>query len=169
VSTTDQAVEVDSDKLGLYQALAGAGGLSPAELAARTGTAERYIREWLNAQAVGGHVRYDPDSGSYTLPPEQTVALTNPDSPAYLPGFFQIALGSVIDSPKIVERARSGDGFGWHEHVHDVDEGCERFFRPGDNASLVSTGSRRSTASWTSSGAAHASRTSAAATGRQRS
>jgi 2-polyprenyl-3-methyl-5-hydroxy-6-metoxy-1,4-benzoquinol methylase len=137
-ATLNAALVVMGDKLGLYRALAGAGGLSPAELAARTGTSERYVREWLNAQAAGGYVNYAPDSGQYTLPPEQTVALTDPDSPAYLPGFFQIALGSVIDSPKIVERARSGDGFGWHEHVHDVHEGCERFFRPGYNASLVS-------------------------------
>jgi 2-polyprenyl-3-methyl-5-hydroxy-6-metoxy-1,4-benzoquinol methylase len=137
-ATLNAALVVMGDKLGLYRALAGAGGLSPAELAARTGTSERYVREWINAQAAGGYVDYDPDSGHYTLPPEQTVALTDPDSPAYLPGFFQIALGSVIDSPKIVESARSGDGFGWHEHVHDVHEGCERFFRPGYNASLVS-------------------------------
>ena len=64
------------------------------------------------------------------------VALTDPDSPAYLPGFFQIALGAVMDSPKIEAATRSGDGFGWHEHVHDVHEGCERFFRPGYNAHL---------------------------------
>ena len=95
------------------------------------------MREWLNAQAAGGFVDYDPDSGRYALPPEQAVALTDPDSPAYLPGFFQIALGSVLDSPRIAEAARSGDGFGWHEHVHDVHEGCERFFRPGYNANLV--------------------------------
>ena len=75
--------------------------------------------------------------GRYALPPEQTVALTDSESPAYLPGFFQIALGSVIDSPSIVEKARSGEGFGWHEHVHDVHEGCERFFRPGYNAHLI--------------------------------
>jgi len=136
-ATLNAALVVMGDKLGLYRALAGNGGLSPAELAERTGNAERYVREWLNAQAAGGYVDYDPDSGRYTLPPEQTVALTDPDSPAYLPGFFQIALGSVIDSPKIVEKARSGAGFGWHEHVHDVHEGCERFFRPGYNAHLV--------------------------------
>jgi 2-polyprenyl-3-methyl-5-hydroxy-6-metoxy-1,4-benzoquinol methylase len=137
-ATLNAALVVMGDKLGLYRALAGNGGLSPAELAERTGNAERYVREWLNAQAAGGYVDYDPDSGRYTLPPEQTVALTDPDSPAYLPGFFQIALGSVIDSPRIVEKARSGDGFGWHEHVHDVHEGCERFFRPGYNAHLIS-------------------------------
>jgi 2-polyprenyl-3-methyl-5-hydroxy-6-metoxy-1,4-benzoquinol methylase len=136
-ATLNAALVVMGDKLGLYQALAGTGGLTSAELAERTGTAERYVREWLNAQAAGGYVTYDPGSGRYTLPPEQTVALTVPDSPAYLPGFFQIALGSVIDSPKIAEKARGGGGFGWHEHVHDVHEGCERFFRPGYNAHLV--------------------------------
>ena len=137
-ATLNAALVVMGDKLGLYRALAGAGPLAPAELAQRTGTAERYVREWLNAQAAGGYVEYDPDSGRYTLPPEQTVALTDPDSPVYLPGFFQITLGSVLDSPKIVEAARSGTGFGWHGHVHDVHEGCERFFRPGYNANLIS-------------------------------
>jgi 2-polyprenyl-3-methyl-5-hydroxy-6-metoxy-1,4-benzoquinol methylase len=137
-ATLNAALVVMGDKLGLYRALAGAGPLAPAELAQRTGTAERYVREWLNAQAAGGYVEYDRDSGRYTLPPEQAAALTDPDSPAYLPGFFQIALGSVLDSPKITEAARSGAGFGWHEHVRDVHEGCERFFRPGYNANLVS-------------------------------
>jgi 2-polyprenyl-3-methyl-5-hydroxy-6-metoxy-1,4-benzoquinol methylase len=133
----NMALVVMGDKLGLYRALAEGGTLSPAELAQRTGTAERYVREWLNAQAAGGFVEYDAETGGYTLPPEQTVALTDSNSAAYLPGFFQIALGSVLDSPKIVEAARSGDGFGWHEHVHDVHEGCERFFRPGYNAHLI--------------------------------
>jgi SAM-dependent methyltransferase len=136
-ATLNTALVVMGDKLGLYRAMAGAGPLTPAELAERTGTAERYVREWLSAQAAGSYVTYDPDSGRYTLPPEQAVALTEPDSPAYLPGFFQIALGSVIDSPHIVDRARDGGGLGWHEHVHDVHEGCERFFRPGYNAHLI--------------------------------
>ena len=136
-ATLNAALVVMGDKLGLYRALAGAGPLTPAELAARTETAERYVREWLNAQAAGGYVEYEPETGRYTLPPEQTVALTDAESPAYLPGFFQIALGSVIDSPRIADAARRGDGFGWHEHVHDVHEGCERFFRPGYNANLV--------------------------------
>jgi 2-polyprenyl-3-methyl-5-hydroxy-6-metoxy-1,4-benzoquinol methylase len=136
-ATLNAALVVMGDKLGLYRALAGTGGLTPAELAERTGAAERYVREWLNAQAAGNFVRYDSDSGRYWLPPEQAVALTDTDSPAYLPGLFQTAIGSVIDSPEITEKARSGDGFGWHEHVHDVHEGCERFFRPGYNAHLV--------------------------------
>ena len=136
-ATLNTALVVMGDRLGLYRAMAGAGPLAPAELAERTGTAERYVREWLNAQAAGGYVSYDPDSGRYLLPPEQAVALTDPDSPAYLPGFFQIALGSVTDSPNIVDAARTGAGFGWHEHGADVHEGCERFFRPGYNANLV--------------------------------
>jgi 2-polyprenyl-3-methyl-5-hydroxy-6-metoxy-1,4-benzoquinol methylase len=136
-ATLNTALVVMGDKLGLYRALADGGAQSPAELATRTGTAERYVREWLNAQAAGGFVSYDPDSGRYTLPPEQTIALTDADSPAYLPGLFQTALGSVLDSPRITDAVRSGAGFGWHEHVHDVHDGCERFFRPGYNAHLL--------------------------------
>src|SRR4051812_34111561 len=136
-ATLNAALVVMGDKLGLYRALAGAGGLTPVELARRSGVSERYVREWLNAQAAGGYVEYDADRGSYTLPPEQAMAMTDEGSPAYLPGFFQIALGSVIDSPRVTESARSGDGVGWHEHNHDVFDGCERFFRPGYNANLV--------------------------------
>jgi SAM-dependent methyltransferase len=136
-ATLNTALVVMGDRLGLYKALDGAGGLTSAELAERTGTAERYVREWLNAQAAGGYVEYDPDSGRYTLPPEHAIALAQPESPAYLPGFFQIALGSVSDSPHIVEVAREGDGFGWGEHGHDVHEGCERFFRTGYNTHLI--------------------------------
>jgi SAM-dependent methyltransferase len=136
-ATLNTALVVMGDRLGLYRALAGAGPLTPTELAERTRTAERYVREWLNAQAAGGYVEYDPESGRYTLPPEQALALTDSDSPAYLPGFFQMALGSVADSPRITDAAQSGEGVGWHRHSHDVFEGCERFFRPGYNANLL--------------------------------
>lgn len=138
-ATLNTALVVMGDKLGLYRAMAGAGQLTPSELAERTGIAERYVREWLNAQAAGDFVAYDPDSGRYTLPPEQAVALTDESSPAYLPGFFQIALGSVLDSPRVTEASKTGEGIGWHDHVTDVHEGCERFFRPGYNANLVSS------------------------------
>jgi 2-polyprenyl-3-methyl-5-hydroxy-6-metoxy-1,4-benzoquinol methylase len=136
-ATLNAALVVMGDKLGLYRALAKAGPLTPGELAEATGTAERYVREWLNAQAAGGFVAYDPEAGRYSLAPEQAVALTDETSPAYLPGFFQIAVGSVLDSPRITEVARTGQGIGWGDHVHDVHEGCERFFRPGYNAHLV--------------------------------
>jgi SAM-dependent methyltransferase len=138
-ATLNAALVVMGDKLGLYRALAGAGPLTPDELANRTGTAERYVREWLNNQAAGGYVEYDPASGRYTLPPEQAMALTDENSPAYIPGFFQIAIGSVLDSPRITEAVKSGEGIGWHDHVHDVHEGCERFFRPGYNANLLTS------------------------------
>ncbi len=137
-ATLNTALVVMGDRLGLYRALAGVGPLTPAELAQRTGTAERYVREWLNAQAAGAFVDYDPDSGRYTLPAEHAIALTDESSPAYLPGLFQTAFGSVLDSPRITEAAKTGEGFGWHEHGRDVFDGCERFFRPGYNANLVS-------------------------------
>jgi SAM-dependent methyltransferase len=136
-ATLNAALVVMGDKLGLYRTLAGAGPVTPVELARRSGVAERYVREWLNAQAAGGYVAYDPAGGTYELPPEQAVALADDQSPAFLPGFFQLALGSVIDSPRITEQARTGEGFGWHEHSHDVFDGCERFFRPGYNANLL--------------------------------
>jgi 2-polyprenyl-3-methyl-5-hydroxy-6-metoxy-1,4-benzoquinol methylase len=136
-ATLNAALVVMGDKLGLYRALAGAGPLTPQELASRTNTAERYVREWLNNQAAGGYVEYDPETGTYVLPPEQAMALTDESSPAYIPGFFQIAIGSVLDSPRITEVVRTGEGIGWHDHVHDVHEGCERFFRPGYNANLI--------------------------------
>ncbi len=136
-ATLNTALVVMGDRLGLYRALAGAGPLTPAELAERTGTNERYVREWLNAQAAGAYVDYDPDTSRYTLSAEHAIALTDDSSPAFLPGLFQIAFGAVLDSPRITEAARAGAGVGWHEHGHDVFDGCERFFRPGYNANLV--------------------------------
>ncbi|MFL5921914.1 MAG: class I SAM-dependent methyltransferase [Gaiellaceae bacterium] len=138
-ATLNAALVVMGDRLGLYRALAEAGPLAPAQLAERTGTAERYVREWLNAQAAGSYVEYDAATGLYALPPEHAVALTDESSPAYLPGFFQLALGSVTDYEHITEAARNGGGFGWGDHGHDVLEGCERFFRPGYHANLVGT------------------------------
>ncbi|MFC5266862.1 class I SAM-dependent methyltransferase [Kribbella qitaiheensis] len=136
-ATLNAGLVVMGDKLGYYRALAGAGPTTPAELAERTGTSEHYTREWLNAQAAGGFVEYDPATATYVLPPEQAIALTDESSPAFLPGFFQIALGTVDHTNQTIEAARSGAGIGWHEHNSDVHLGCERFFRPGYNANLV--------------------------------
>ncbi|MGW6201070.1 class I SAM-dependent methyltransferase [Kribbella sp. NPDC055110] len=136
-ATLNAALVVMGDRLGYYQALADHGPTTPAELAERTGTDQHYTREWLNAQAAGGFVEYDASTGRYTLPPEQTVAMTDPNSPAYLPGFFQIALGTVQHTTGTIEAARSGAGVGWHEHTSDVHVGCERFFRPSYNANLL--------------------------------
>jgi len=121
------------DKLGLYRAMAGAGPLTPAELAKRTGTRERYVQEWLSAQAAGGYVTYDSPTGRFTLPPEHAFLLLDAD----LPGAFQLSVGSVRDEPKIADAFRTGAGVGWHEHDTGVFEGCERFFRPGYAMHLV--------------------------------
>src|SRR4051794_15272386 len=126
------------EQLGLYKAMAGAGPLTAAELAERTGTNERCVREWLNAQAAGGYVEYDKASGRYTLPPEQALALAVDDSPAYLPGAHQIVRSVILDEAKIVEAFRTGKGLGWHEHCPDLFQGTERFFRPNYLAHLVS-------------------------------
>ena len=128
---------VIGDKLGLYKAMAGGDPLTPAELAGRTGCRERYLREWLCQQAASGYVEYDAESGTFRLPPEQELALAHDDSPAFIPGAFQLIAAIVKDEPHITERFRSGEGFGWHEHDHDLFEGTERFFRPGYLANLV--------------------------------
>jgi SAM-dependent methyltransferase len=130
------ALVVLGDKLGYYTTMA-AGPVTPAQLAAATGTGEPYAREWLNAQAAGGYVEYDAAAGHYTLPPEQAAALTDPSSPAYLPGFFQIALGTTHGIDDVLLAARNHAGLGWHEHHSDVHDGCERFFRTMYNAHLV--------------------------------
>jgi SAM-dependent methyltransferase len=133
------ALVVMGDRLGYYRALADRGPLTPSLLAEATATDIHYAREWLNAQAAGSYVEYDPAAGTYRLPAEHAIALTEPDSPAYLPGFFQIAFGTVHDSPAVMAAAGVGDGVGWHEHSNDVFAGCERFFRPGYHANLVSS------------------------------
>jgi SAM-dependent methyltransferase len=126
------------DKLGLYKGMANAGPLTSDELAKKTGLSERYVREWLSAQAAGGFVTYDAATKKFTLPPEQAFALAIEDSPVYLPGFFQIVSAVMKDVPKIEEAFRSGKGLGWHEHDHDLFHGTERFFRPNYRAHLIS-------------------------------
>lgn len=136
-ATLNTALVVLGDELGWYRALADHGPLTAAELAERTSTAEPYAREWCHAQAAGGFLEFDEASGRFTLPAEHAVALTDASSPAYLPGLFQIALGTVADAGRLAEAARSGAGVGWHEHGDDVIDGCERFFAPSYQAYLV--------------------------------
>jgi 2-polyprenyl-3-methyl-5-hydroxy-6-metoxy-1,4-benzoquinol methylase len=127
------------DKLGLYRALADAGPQSPAELAERTGTAERYVREWLCNQAAGGYVTYDSRTGKFHLSEEQAFALADESSPAFLPGAFQCALAAIKAEERLVERFKSGKGLGWHEHDPELFVGTERFFRPSYAANLISS------------------------------
>jgi ubiquinone/menaquinone biosynthesis C-methylase UbiE len=111
----------------------------PCELAERTGTATRYVDEWLRGQAAGGYVEYNPQTGRYSLTPEQAFALTDPDGAVFAPGAFELALGALRSEQKVVEAFRTGAGVGWHEHDDEVFSGCERFFRPGYAANLVAS------------------------------
>ncbi|MFA5711561.1 class I SAM-dependent methyltransferase [Mycolicibacterium sp.] len=131
------ALVVMGDRLGYYRCLAEHGASTAAELAQRTDTEEHYAREWLNAQAAGSFVAYDPETGRYHLPPEQAVALTDETSPAFVGGLFQIAHGTVNDADRIIDAARTGAGVAWGDHGPDVHVGCERFFRPTYNAHLI--------------------------------
>ena len=134
------------EKLGLYRAMAGAGPLTSDEVAQRSGTAERYVREWLRNQAAGGYVAYDPHSDAYTLPDEHALALADEDSPFYVLGAFELIASLYADEDKILEAFRSGGGLGWHEHDHRLFRGTERFFRPGYSGApgvLVDPGARR--------------------------
>ena len=135
-ATVHTGMVVIGEKLGLYKALAGK-PMNSLQLAATTNTDERYLREWLASQAAGGYITYDPVSDKFSLDDEQAYALAWEDSPAYLPGAFELALGSLAAVPRITESFRSGAGMGWHEHVEGVFHGCEKFFRPGYAANLV--------------------------------
>ena len=138
-ATVNAGLIVLGDRLGLYKAMAESGPITSAELAEKTGTAERYVREWLNAQAAGGFVEYTPETQRYLLPPEQAMALANEESPAFVCGAFELATASLKSESQIESAFRSGAGFGWHQHDLGVSTGCERFFRPGYNANLVSS------------------------------
>jgi SAM-dependent methyltransferase len=126
------------DRLGLYRVLA-EHPMLPYELAERTGTATRYVDEWLRGQAAGGYVEYDPQTGAYSLTPEQAFALTDPEGAVFMPGAFELALGALRSDHKVTEAFRTGAGVGWHEHDDEVFSGCERFFRPGYAANLVTS------------------------------
>jgi 2-polyprenyl-3-methyl-5-hydroxy-6-metoxy-1,4-benzoquinol methylase len=126
------------DRLGLYKALADGGPQTPAQLAKHTGTAERYVREWLCNQAAGGYVTYDSLGGMFYLTEEQAFTLADETSPAFLPGMFQVALAAAKAQEQVTERFKTGKGMGWHEHDPDLFVGTERFFRPGYAANLIS-------------------------------
>jgi SAM-dependent methyltransferase len=125
-------------KLGLYQALAeSAEGLTPAELAERTNTTERYVREWLLNQASGEYVHYDPATGKYSMLPEQRVALTDENSPFYVGGGFYVVKAMLNAQQRISDSFKNGGGMLWGEHDPDLFVGTEKFFRPGYTAHLV--------------------------------
>ncbi|MGA8663760.1 MAG: class I SAM-dependent methyltransferase [Thermoplasmata archaeon] len=127
------------EQLGLYKALAEHGPLTSAGLAEKTGTKERYLREWLAGQAASGYVEYDAGTQQFSMTPEQKFTLTAEDSPAYLAGAFYIASSAYKDQRKIAEAIRTGNGLGWHERHVDLFLGTKRFFRPGYIGNLVSS------------------------------
>jgi SAM-dependent methyltransferase len=133
------ALVVIGDRLGLYRAMADGEPVSAGELAERTGTDARYVREWLSNQAAGGYVTYDAEQEAFSLSPEQSFALAQEGSPAFVPGAFQVATAAIKDEEKVSEAFVTGRGVGWHEHHHDLFAGTERFFRPGYAANLVSS------------------------------
>jgi 2-polyprenyl-3-methyl-5-hydroxy-6-metoxy-1,4-benzoquinol methylase len=120
---------VIGDRLGLYRALAEA-PLTAAELAERTGTAERYVREWLGCQAAGGYVTYLPETGRFALTPEQRLLMVEEDSPAFFAGAFQTAVAASRIEPQLSDAFRTGKGIAWSEHDHALFHGTERSFRP---------------------------------------
>lgn len=132
------ALVVMGDRLGLYKALATAPA-TPAELAKRTETTERYVREWLNGQAAAGYVSYDAATQKFSLPAEHALALTDAQSPAFVPGLFQVTAAIWNAEPRVAERFRSGEGLPWGEQHPCLFEGTERFFRSGYIGQLVSS------------------------------
>jgi ubiquinone/menaquinone biosynthesis C-methylase UbiE len=126
-------------KLGLYRAMAESGPINSDELARRTATNERSVREWLNGQVAGGYVLFDADTNRYSLPPEHAFVLANPDSPAFLPPAFDVAASLWHGEDKLLDAFRSGNGVGWHEHNCRLFTGTEAFFRNGYRAHLTQT------------------------------
>jgi SAM-dependent methyltransferase len=131
------ALVVVGDKLGLYKALSAGGPMTSAELAGKTGTAERYCREWLAAQAASGYVEFDAGSGKYAMSPEQAAVFCDELGPAFLAGAYDLVASTYKDEPKVSEAFKSGRGVGWHEHSPCLFRGTERFFRAGYANHLV--------------------------------
>jgi SAM-dependent methyltransferase len=131
------ATVVVGDRLGLYRALADTGPATPGEVAAEAGCDERYTREWLNAQAASGYCEYDPETGRYHLTPAQQACLADSDAPTFLTAGMYLAASLFKDEERLADVIRSGSGFGWGEHHHDLFSGVERFFRPGYAANLT--------------------------------
>lgn len=125
------------DRLGLFRALAAHGPLTSDGLASRLDLHERYVREWLANMVTGQYVDYDPATKSYSMSPEQAACLADPESLAFLPGGFHAAASLYLDSPKIEDAFRTGNGVGWGDHSTCLFCGAEKFFGPGYKANLI--------------------------------
>ncbi|MBX4985316.1 class I SAM-dependent methyltransferase [Rhizobium lentis] len=131
------ALVVLGDQVGIFRAMADGKPMSVKDLAAKTGMKERYLREWLSAQAAAEYVSYDEKSDRFSLTPEQAMVFADENSPAFFVGAFEVVQSMWMDEPKVAEAFRTGKGLGWHEHSACLFRGTERFFRPGYNSHLV--------------------------------
>lgn len=136
-AAANAALVITGDRLGLYRALAEHGPVTPQELARRTGTSERYLREWLATQAASGYVEYSPADGTFRMTPEQRLALADEGSPCLMTGGFYSVGSLLADEPKVTEAFRSGDGIAWGDHHECLFCGTEKFFRPSYQGNLV--------------------------------
>jgi len=118
------------DVLGLYTAMAGAGPLTAIDLAERTDTHPRYVREWLANQASGGYVRYHAADGTFELPDEHAAVLADPSGPVDVTGIYPIIAAAWASADRAVDAFRTGAGIGWHEHDPRLYHGVERIFAP---------------------------------------
>ena len=128
---------VMGDRLGLYVAMGDSRPVTAGQLAERTGYPERYLAEWLAAQAASGYAEYDPATKEFWLTEEQAFALTSPDNPLFAPGGLQLAASTIADIDLVAQAFRTGRGVGWGEHNHDLFAGTDRFFRPNYIGNLV--------------------------------
>jgi 2-polyprenyl-3-methyl-5-hydroxy-6-metoxy-1,4-benzoquinol methylase len=133
------ALVVLGDRLGLYRQMGSGEKIGAQELARRTGTRERYVREWLSAQAAAGYVSYDEARDLFYLSPEQVAVFADEASPAAMAGAFEVMSTFWLDEPKVAEAFKTGKGLAWHDHSKCLFRGTERFFRPGYNANLVAS------------------------------
>jgi 2-polyprenyl-3-methyl-5-hydroxy-6-metoxy-1,4-benzoquinol methylase len=135
-AASNAALVILGDKLGLFRALS-QGAMTSAELAKKTGTHERYVREWLSAQAASGFVTYNADKGKFSMTPEQAAVFAIEDSPVFVTGGFNLLSAVYHDEPKLAEAFRTGKGVHWGDHCNCLFCGVERFFRPGYRSHLV--------------------------------
>jgi len=135
-AASNAALVIVGEKLGLFRALAD-GPVTSAELARKTGTYERLVREWLSAQAASGFVTYHEADGTFSLSPEQATVFADENSPAYVAGGFALLTSVYADEPKLTETFRTGKGLGWGDHCNCLFCGVDRFFRPGYRGHLV--------------------------------
>ncbi|QJE96353.1 class I SAM-dependent methyltransferase [Luteolibacter luteus] len=131
------ALTILGDRLGIYEALAKAGPTSSEGLAKAAGLDERYLREWLHAQAASGYIDCDPDKGLFWMNPEQIAVFADPESTLLMSAGFYSISAVYHDVPLLEAAFRSGKGVAWAEHHSCLFCGTERFFRAGYRENLV--------------------------------